>query len=220
MTAQEVIGTPVIDTDSGAQWGVIDRLLLEHPGRIAYVIVRPSAWHLAPVALRAESVHLGCPLLASPSQGQALAERPDILACHGIPFGLPVLALDGGRLGRVDDLLLHEDGQVEGFRLDSGLPLDPAFVRAMGVDAVVVQSLQEDAPPPEATVTQPHDSVPAQAAEPGLGSELVGRVVQQDVLDDDGQVFLPAGQTISLATVETAQQRGLLVALAMVSQPV
>ena len=69
-------------------------------------------------------------------------------------------------------------------------------------------------------MTQPHDSVPAQAAEPGLGSELVGRVVQQDVLDDDGQVFLPAGQTISLATVETAQQRGLLVALAMVSQPV
>ena len=92
MTAQEVIGTSVIDTDKGAQWGVVDRLLLEHPGKIAYVIVRPSAWHLPPVALPAESVHLGCPLLASPSQGQTLADRPDILACHGIPFGLPVLA--------------------------------------------------------------------------------------------------------------------------------
>ena len=69
MTAQEVIGTPVIDTDSGAQWGVIDRLLLEHPGRIAYVIVRPSALHLAPVALRAEAP-VGQPV-ARPGPGRA-----------------------------------------------------------------------------------------------------------------------------------------------------
>ena len=153
---KDILGKPVVATSSGREVGSVDHLLFE-PGRhhLYGMVIKPRDKKDPERLLHSNDVKaIGSEAVTVEREEQVGLYDADDRARDYMQFGLHglrVLTEDGNELGKVDTLLLNDDGSIEAYQtsggllgLTSGKQIKVSDVVSAGEDAIVVQSGVEE----------------------------------------------------------------------------
>ncbi|GIP31437.1 PRC-barrel domain-containing protein [Paenibacillus sp. J2TS4] len=159
--ANDMLGLPVIDVQSGKQLGTVKDLLIDPEWLVQGIILDTRHWFSSPRFILWEDI-------ASYGEDAVTVEGEDVirmeedtpdswvlLSGSGKIIGLPLLTVNGQQLGRVEDVYFSPkmDKKIIGFELSEGFLSDvkegrkwlPAPAQAtMGQDVIIVPVSSKD----------------------------------------------------------------------------
>ena len=149
MTLTQWENLRAINCEEGTIFGRVERLLRE-PGqlRIGWVVFRRPEWYMPLSVCHFADCTLGSDAFIR--YARPLWEVPEAMAAAGIAplVGTPAYTCDGVSLGVVSDAELNADGSLESILLDNGVQVARESVRALGAEALIVNSGLRDEPGP------------------------------------------------------------------------
>jgi uncharacterized protein YrrD len=149
--AKDLLKKPVIATTSGQQLGEVDQLLFEPGQHALYGMVIKARDGGPSLLLQREQIRsIGKDAITvereeSTERFDANSTAQHLANTGGHLGGLEVMTEDGEKLGKVDNVMLNEDGTVASYQISSG-PLGlggkrdilPSEVVTAGADAIII----------------------------------------------------------------------------------
>ncbi|MDF2670331.1 MAG: subunit of photosystem reaction center [Paenibacillus sp.] len=153
--AQDIIGLPVIEIETGKQIGTAKDFLIDHDWNLQGVLLETKHWFSAPRYVKWEAViALGTDAITIPSELEVQSLEDDQELCY-LEYGatrikgLPVITVSGNQLGMIEDVYFGEQWgrKIVGYELTEGLLSDlkegrkwlptPESIK-IGEDAIIV----------------------------------------------------------------------------------
>jgi len=149
----ELKGKAILSTDTGEKLGQVDDILVDTAGmRVAAIVTSVGTLFNKEKRVLAASDVLtwgrDAVLVKDVSAFRSdaeLADRDKWVSTSNRLKGLSIVSTSGNRLGRVDDLMVDNDGRIVAYRVSEGTfgghyrDIDASTTKSIGADAVIVE---------------------------------------------------------------------------------
>lgn len=161
LKAQDIMGLPVMEVETGKQLGVVEDLLLDKKDQLSGVLIEAKHWFSTPRYVPWEEIiAFGEDAVTVTSVDALLMWREDnrlhpLRTGEDQWFDIPVMTMNGKQLGRIQDVYFDGkvDKQIVGYELTDGfvtdlmegrkwLPIDDKVKK--GTDAIFVPIQSEN----------------------------------------------------------------------------
>ncbi len=152
--AKALLNMPIITTSTGKEVGTVEQVLFD-PGQhhlYGIVVKRAEKSDPALIVLAAKVKSYGGQAITIENEGDAGVFDSDDKAREIAPSighlgGTKVLTEDGNEVGKIDTVMINDDGSIANYRtaggllgLGSGKDFSPDQIVSAGVDAIIVRN--------------------------------------------------------------------------------